>query len=67
MYVDRETANGIVESLDGLTDAQRQAFALFLMGYKHQEIADMLGIERPAVTRRLSRAIQHIERALKSM
>ncbi len=66
MYVDRETANGIVESLDELTDAQRQAFALFLMGFRQQEIAAQVGVKQPAVSRLLGRAVRQIERALKS-
>ncbi len=49
------------ELLKILTGRQREVFALYyLEGYNQYEIADMLGMSRPAVTRLLSRALDRV-------
>lgn len=44
------------ETLARLTRRQRDVVVPWLQGYTHQEIADMLGVCRTAVTQRLLRA-----------
>jgi DNA-directed RNA polymerase specialized sigma24 family protein len=39
-----------------LTDRQRQAVALLALGFTQGEVAALLGVCRPAITRRLQRA-----------
>ena len=51
-------------AIQGLTDKQREALALWLQGYTQEEIGKALGITRRAVGRRLERAFERMRRCL---
>lgn len=61
-YIRKETRE---EMLESMTDKQREAFLLYYRdGYTQQEIADRLGISKPAVNLRLSDAVKRTKKKI---
>ena len=61
-YIRKETRQ---EMLESMTDKQREAFLLYYRdGYTQQEIADSLGISKPAVNLRLSDALKRVKKKI---
>ena len=51
------------EMLEAMTDNQREVFILYYQeGYTMQEIAEMIGVSKPAVCMRLGTAIESMKK-----
>ena len=61
MY-DIDTALDLSRAMQRLTDTQREALRLVMVGYTQREAAARLGVSRRAVGRRLQRATATLRR-----
>lgn len=55
-----DTRLDLEAAFEGLTDKQREALLLYLEGYTQEEIGARLGVNKPAICRRLQRALEAI-------